>query len=371
MLIGIDASRAVAARRTGTESYAVFLIRALIELASDGSHAFRLYFNQPPEPGLFPEASHVEQQVMPFPRLWTHFRLARELKRRPPDIFFTPAHVIPFTYRGCSVATVHDLGYVHFPEAHARGQRAYLRLTTRTNGRLSKRVIADSTVTKQDLIQFYKLDAAKIDIVYPGVDPQLARVQDEARIHETCQKYGIEAPYLLYLGTLQPRKNLVRLVRAFIETDLPHQLVIAGKGGWLAEPILREVESLPLSMRRRVSLPGYIPEVDKAAIISGATAMLYPSLYEGFGFPVLEAQACGTAVLTGDNSSLPEVAGAGALLVDAQDQGALTNAMMRLATDSELRAELVSYGRENVRRFTWRDTAIQVLRSLTAAKQNC
>jgi hypothetical protein len=162
MIIGIDASRAVTKQRTGTEACAYFLIQSLIPLAINKGHQLRLYFNQPPPTGLFPQHALVEPVVIPFPRLWTHLRLAWELQQRPPDIFFTPAHVIPFTYHGRSVATVHDLGYHHFPEAHPRQQLRYLRWSTRHNGRRSHCVIADSQATKQDLIQFDGIDPIKI-----------------------------------------------------------------------------------------------------------------------------------------------------------------------------------------------------------------
>ncbi|MCZ7672878.1 MAG: glycosyltransferase [Chloroflexi bacterium] len=151
VIIGIDASRAVTAQRTGTEAYAYFLIHALILLAAPRNHTLRLYFNQPPPPGLFPDSPQVETAVLTQRRLWTHLRLARELHRNPPDVFFTPAHVIPYTYSNPSVATIHDLGYHHFPEAHPRRQLAYLRWSTRHNGRSATRLIADSQATKTDL----------------------------------------------------------------------------------------------------------------------------------------------------------------------------------------------------------------------------
>jgi hypothetical protein len=126
MLIGIDASRAIAHQRTGTEAYATFLIRALLPLAAERAHTCRLYFNEPPPIGLFPETAQSENVVISFARLWTHLRLAAELQRRPPDVFFTPAHVIPLKYDGRAAATVHDLGYHYFPEAHPKRQLAYL-----------------------------------------------------------------------------------------------------------------------------------------------------------------------------------------------------------------------------------------------------
>lgn len=368
MIIGIDASRATRAQRTGTEGYAYFLIHALIDLAGERGHQLRLYFNQPPQAELFPEADYVEQLVMPLPRLWTHVRLAWELHRRPPDVFFTPAHVIPFTYHHPSVATVHDLGYHHFPEAHTRQQLAYLRWSTRHNGRSARCVITDSLATQTDLHSFYKVPQNKIHVVYPGVDPGLQPVMDGSEIAAVLQKYGVTPPYLLYLSTLQPRKNLLRLIRAYVQSGVPHQLVIAGKRGWLAEPILDEIFHLDMATAKRIILPGFVPDADKGALLSGATALLYPSLYEGFGFPVLEAQVCGTAVLTANTSSLPEITGDdSAFLVDPLDTAAIADGIKQLATDATLRDKLAQRGLVNVQRFTWEKTAVQVLDVLEAA----
>ncbi len=367
MVIGLDASRAVTRQRTGTEAYAYFLIRALIPFAAQHGHQLRLYFNQPPPPDLFPQSPTVEQVVIPFPRLWTHVRLAWELQRRPPDLFFTPAHVIPFTYRGPAAATIHDLGYHHFPQAHPRRQLIYLRWSTRHNGRTAHKIIADSQATKDDLVKLDGIDPAKIEVVYPGIDPKLAEVKDGGQITAVLQKHNITPPYFLFLSTLQPRKNLVRLIRAYTASGVDYQLVLAGKKGWLSQPILDEINSQQPtvnSQQATIIAPGFVDDADKAALLSGATALLYPSMYEGFGFPVLEAQACGTAVLTANSSSLPEVAGDAALLVDPLDTNAIAAAIHKLAADPLLRHELVQKGFENVRRFTWGETAVCILNVL-------
>jgi glycosyltransferase involved in cell wall biosynthesis len=372
MILGIDASRAATGQRTGTEAYAYFLIRALISETGGSDHRLRLYFNQPPAAALFPEADHVERVIIPQRRLWTHLRLGRELRQRPPDLFFTPAHVIPLGYRGPSVATVHDLGYEYFPKAHPRRQLAYLRWSTRHNARAGRRIIADSNATRDDLVKFYGVDATQIDVVYPGIDPDLRRATNEPEIAAALGRYGIQPPYLLYLGTLQPRKNLVRLVEAFASSGLPadgYSLVLAGKPGWLAEPLLAAVGGQPSAVRDRIIFPGYIGETEKNLLLSGATALVFPSLHEGFGFPVLEAQACGTAVVCSNTSSLPEVAGEGAVLVDPLDAGAIAQAMQRVASDPELHASLIEAGYANLSRFSWSGAAARCLSVLDVAGQ--
>ena len=364
MLIGIDASRATTAHRTGTETYSLHLIRALISLGS--GHRFRLYTNGATD---VPGTSEVpgtwfEIRTIPFPRLWTHLRLSAEMLHRPPDVLFVPAHVLPLIHPRRSVATVHDVGYLFYPEAHPPADRRYLDWSTGWNARRSAAVLADSAATKADLVRAYGVDAAKVHVVYLGRDEALAPVRDPAELARVRARYGIGERYLLYVGTLQPRKNLARLVDAFTRLAgdpalTGVQLVLAGKPGWLADDLAPRVARLGLA--GRVLFPGYIADADLPALLSGALAFAFPSLYEGFGIPVLEAQSCGVPVMTSNNSSLPEVAGDAALLVDPHDVDAIAEAMRRLVTDDALRAELVRRGFENVKRFSWEKCARETL----------
>jgi len=369
MLIGIDASRATAARRTGTENYSLHLIRALLTLGR--RHTFRLYFNQPPAEGLFPPMA--SQQVMPFPRLWTHIRLSWEMVQQPPDLLFVPSHVLPLVHPRRSVVTVHDLGYHYYPEAHTLSQNLYLRASTRFNARAATRIIADSEATRQDLARHYGTPIEKVAVVYPGRDESLQKVTDAGRLAAVRQRYGLSEAYLLYVGTLHPRKNLVRLVQAFgallagpsappptLPSDL--QLVLAGQKGWLADEVERQIAKLGLT--DRVVLTGYLPDEDLPALLSGAAAFCFPSLYEGFGLPVLEAMACRVPVVCAHSSSLPEVAGDAALMVDPLSVEDLTTALARVLTDAELRRELVGRGLEQIQRFSWERCAAEVMQVL-------
>jgi glycosyltransferase involved in cell wall biosynthesis len=240
-----------------------------------------------------------------------------------------------------------------------------LRWSTNHNAQRSRRVLADSMATRDDLHKFYNVEPAKVTVVYPGIDEQLAPVEDSRVLARVQQKYGIAAPYLLYLGTLQPRKNLQRLIEAYVLSGATAQLVLAGKAGWLSEPILQEISALArragVSTAGKIRLTGYVAEEDKAALLSGALALLYPSLYEGFGFPILEAQVCRTPVLCGNNSSQPEVAANAALLVDARDTEEIAGGIRHLVDDDALRQALIARGTENVQRFDWRQSARQVL----------
>jgi glycosyltransferase involved in cell wall biosynthesis len=338
-----------------------------------------LYFNQPPAADLFvaresdqARAVDVTQRVIPFPRLWTHLRLGCEVALHPPDVLFVPAHVLPLWTRPPAVVTVHDLGYRHFPQAHPRRQRWYLDCSTRHNARVARVVIADSHATARDLVASYGVDPLKIVVVYPGPDPALAPVDDPQRLAAVKRRYGIRGDYLVHIGTLQPRKNLSRLVQAFAallsdSSAWPLQLVLAGKKGWLHADLFRQVRHL--SLEERVLFPGYVDDADKGALLSGALAYVLPSLYEGFGFPALEAQICETPLICAETTSLPEVAGDGALWVDPLDVDGWTRAMSRVARDAALRAALVARGRVNRKRFSWCATARAALAALETAAQ--
>ena len=363
LTIAIDASRTTSARRTGTENYALRLLTAL--LALETPHRYRLYFRDTPPPGLFPARPNVSLHVLPWPRLWTHTRFAAALWRARPDVTFVPAHTLPLWFPGAAVVTVHDLGYRHFPQAHPPFARRYLEWSTRHSAHRATYVLADSEATARDLAAYYHAPPEKVTVVYPGVDETLAPVTDPARLAAVRRRYGLPERYLLFLGTLQPRKNIARLVQGYArwraQTASPDvALVLAGQRGWLYDPAwTQSVDG--------VILTGYVDDTDIPALYSGALALVFPSLYEGFGFPVLEAMRCGTPVITSTTSSLPEVAGDAALLVDPHDVAAIARAIARIVDEPALREELRARGYAQTRRFTWRHAAERTLHTLEAA----
>ena len=345
MRLAIDASRTTVARVTGTEHYAVEMIRALIGL--NNTHDITLYFRDTPPPDLFPPSERVTQRVIPFSRAWTHLRFAAELWRDRPDLTWVPAHTLPLLFPGRAAVTVHDLGYKFFPLAHPLKQRLYLDGTTRYSAARASVVLADSQATADDLTRFYETSASKIRVVYPGVDAPT--ISDVAGVRK---KYGLPERYFLFLGTLQPRKNIGRIAAAYRSaklTDLT-ALVLAGGQGWLYDPAWTAGTD-------GVILPGYIDDADKGALYAGALALFFPSLYEGFGFPVLEAMHCGTPVICSNTSSLPELAGEAALLVNPFDVEAIAEAMRSIAKDEALRLSLREKGFVQARKFTWEAAA--------------
>lgn len=359
MQIAFDGSRLAVGQRTGTESYTTELVRALAQ--HDRRNSYTLYVNQIPA-ALPPLGTNWRVRAVPSPRMWTHTRLGPTLLAAQPDVAFIPAHVLPLTPPRRSVVTIHDLGYEYYPEAHTRAQRLYLRLSTRWSARHASHIIAISEATKRDLTRFTGIHADKITVVYHGVHPRFQPI-DAAESATVAAKYGLMSEYLLFISTIQPRKNLVRLIDAYAWAvrsypDLP-PLALAGKQGWLATQIERRAAEMGIA--KRVRFLGYVDDADLPALYSGATMYLLPSLYEGFGMTVLEAMACGTPVITSNVSSLPEVAGAAAILLDPTDTALLAQAIGGLWEDDARRADLRERGLRWATGWTWQRCAAQTL----------
>lgn len=365
MLIGIDASRTTVAQRTGTEAYSLHLIRRLVALRSE--HTFRLYFRDSPPSDLFPATTGVDVRVLRLPRLWTHVRLAWEVRRHPPDVLFVPAHALPLAHPKRSVVTVHDLGYLHFPRAHPTAQRLYLDWSTRYSARHARRVLADSRATRDDLVRHYRIPSEKIVVVYPGRDESLAPVADPRRLESVRARYRLPHRFLLHVGSLHPRKNLERLVEAFARVRQRHAdvgLVLAGRRGWQAESLMARVRQLGLVAA--VRFLEYVPQEDLGALYSAATLYVCPSLYEGFGLPPLEAMACGTPVICSNTSSLPEVVGEAARLISPTDSDAWAVACLDWLDDAEARRRASKLGLEQARKFSWDRCARETVAVLEA-----
>ena len=366
--IGIDASRVTAVRRTGTENYSLYLIRALLELNSEKAKktspdTLTLYFNTPPSVDLFPQVSNYELRVMPFARLWTHLRLSTEMVANPPDILFVPAHVLPIRHPRRSVVTIHDLGYLYYPETHPTLDRLYLKWSTAYNARCAMHIITDSYSTKNDIIQNLRVDPVKISVVYPGASEEFQPVSEPNKISGMRRKYGIDGEYLLYLGTLHPRKNVIRLIDAYTKLwqygRVKARLVLAGKKGWLPHEIFQRIKRA----KAPISLTGFFPPEDLSLLMSGATAFIMPSLYEGFGLPVLEAMRCGTPVIVAKASSLPEVVGDAGIQFDPLDVDDMAEAIYEVLNNDDLRHFLREKGLEQAKKFTW-DSAAEITLSL-------
>lgn len=258
-----------------------------------------------------------------------------------------------------TVMTVHDLIFERYPEHHTRRNRLFLKLAMPTFVRAADAVIAVSEHTKRDLMELYRCPAEKIHVIYEGIDDDF-NPASPAAVSALRRRYGIARPYLFMMGTLEPRKNHAAALHALARLKAngrPHQLVAAGGAGWLFEPVNALVQALGLA--DDVIFTGYVPQEDVPAFYTGADCVVMPSLYEGFGFPVLEAMACGTPVVCSDASSLPEVAGDAALLVPPTDDELLAANVERILTDGGLTTTLRDRGLRRAARFRWTSCAQQ------------
>lgn len=289
---------------------------------------------------------------------------------RRPDLLHATDFVLPPTRARHTLLTVHDLAFRFFPEAAMPGLQRYLNVVVPRSVARADGLIADSANTARDLNTEWGVPPHRISVVYGAIDPsRFHPVQDAATLDAVRSRYNLgRAPYILTLSRLEPRKNHVRLIEAFARArsaGLAHHLVIGGGKGWLYDEIFARVKALDLE--DTVHFTGFVADADLPALYSGAAIFAYPSLYEGFGLPVVEALACGLPVLAGDNSCLPEAGGPGALYVNALDVNAIAAGLIELAANVPLRSALRAAGLAHAARFTWERSARALLNVYTTA----
>jgi glycosyltransferase involved in cell wall biosynthesis len=289
----------------------------------------------------------------------------------PLDLFHATDFVLAPTRAKRTVLTVHDLAFHFFPDAAMPSLHHYLNVVVPRSVRRASYIVADSAHTALDLQRVWDVSPEKITVVQGATDhDRYFPITDQAQLNTVRACYGVgDAPYILAVSRIEPRKNFARLIRAFHQArhaaKLPHRLIIGGRKGWLYDEIFATVQSLGLE--QVVHFCGFVDEGDLPALYSGADFFAYPSLYEGFGLPIIEALACGTPVLTADNSCLPEAAGPGALYVNALDVESIAQGIVQLATDVALRHRLASAGRAYAQQFTWERSAMQLQQAYATA----
>lgn len=350
MKIGIDGSRAFIANRTGIEEYSYQVIKNLRNELANSRVILYIRKNQKID---FELPENWEVKKINWSRLWTQMGLALEMLFHPVDTLFIPAHTIPWIHPKNTIVTIHGLEYEICEQAYSFWERLYMRCSIKNSCRWAKEIIAVSENTKKDLKRLYAVSEEKMELVYEGYENNVeAKDLDE----------DIAKPYLFFIGRLEERKNILGIISAF-ETlkekyKISHKLVLAGKFGFGGDKIkLKSENSL---CKDEIILRGFISDEEKFGLLKNADAFLFPTFYEGFGIPILEAQSQGTPVVTSNISSMPEVTGESALLIDPKQPEEIAEAVQKILSNEDLKKDLVAKGLENVKRFSWDKCAREI-----------
>lgn len=359
MLIGIEAERANTQRLTGVEHYAKQLIISLSKI--DRQNKYVLYLRSAPSDWILRLPQNFNFKVMPFPIFWTQLRISWEMLWRPCDVLFIMASALPFIHPRNSVVTIHDLAWDFYPETFKPFQRFYLRVSTWHACKFARSIIAVSERTRKDIIAKYRLPSSKVNTIHLGFDPS-TEVAMEDNLEERDKIAKLPEKFILCLGTLQPRKNIIGLIDTFAdlkrEKKIEHSLVIAGGKGWLYEQILEKAKSFP-----DIIYFGYAN--DRFELLKRAAILVQPAFYEGFGLTILDAFAAAVPVACSATSCLPEVAGNAALYFDPKNIGEMKQSIYSLLSNLELRRDLIAKGAQRLKIFTWEKCGQKTLEVLT------
>lgn len=372
--ICIDGNEANVTKRVGSNEYAFQLLTALAAVLKDRADVhITVALATQPQRDLPKGSSRWKYVVFGPTQFWTQLALPIHLyfHKDEYDIFFTPGHYAPRWSSVPYISSVMDLAFLKYPKQFRRKDTLQLTNWTSYSVRRAQKIITISQFSKSEIVRLYKIPREKIAIAYPAVqDPEKLT---KGTVRKVLRKFHIETPYLLYVGTLQPRKNLEKLVDAYevvlqeqkasMHRDELPQLVLAGKAGWLTEHILQHIQVSPA--KKHITLTGYVSETEKQALLQDATAVVQVGLYEGFGIPVLEALKNEKPVVVSDTSSLPEVAGEAGIYVQADSVDSIAGGLRRaLSLNAKERAHIEKLSREHARQFDWQKSAEVVVETL-------
>lgn len=387
--IWIDGYEANVPQRLGSGQVAFELLKNIYEL--DQENNYTILLPGKPFPDLPKPRKNWQYKILRPAKLWTRLIIPAYyyLAKDKPDVILSPTHYIPRFIKAKMIPIIFDLSFLRFPTMFEKKDLYKLTNWTKFSAENATHIITISDSSKKDITKFYEISPDKITVAYPGYDEKLFKpVKDQERIKQILEKYHIEGDYIIYIGTIQPRKNLIRLIRAFRNVILSGRsssgasssfegsvlnpkslkLVIAGKirgkgkQGWMNEEILEE--SKKLEIEDRVIFTDFVPTEELPYLISGSQAFVLPSLWEGFGIPVVEAMACGVPVITSNVSSLPEATGDAGLLVNPQSETQIEQAIRLLTTDKKLHLKLSKKALEQAKKFSWKTMSEKVIKVL-------
>ncbi|CAN5202113.1 glycosyltransferase family 1 protein [soil metagenome] len=367
MKIGIDANEANVSNKVGISEYVYQLLLEFNNLA-DSQVKFDIYLKDNPRHDFPKSSGDWEYKVFGPKKMWTQFALPARLffKGNKPDVFFSPGHYAPRFAPVPSVISIMDLAFFHFPEYFTKKDLAQLKSWTGYSVKKAQAILTISAATKDDIIKLYGISEAKIHVIYPGIKQTVSLTPHIYPMQELQSKYGINKEYILFAGTLQPRKNIVRLIEAFSQLlqknkykDSQLQLVIVGKKGWQYESILDAPKKY--NVEDRVKFLNFIPDEELTLLYQNAICFAWPSLYEGFGLPILEAMKMNCPVITSNVSSMPEAGGDAALYVDPKDVNDITEKLDQVVSNPQLRKDMIEKGKKQIQKFSWKKTAEETL----------
>lgn len=364
MIIGIDASRSNIAQKTGTEYYSYEII---LRLVLNNDNNFRLYSKTPLD--YLKKKPNIENKVMRFPKLWSQIRLSWEIFNNPPDVLFEPAHTIPLLHGNKTVVTLHDVGFKYFPELYTPLERFYHNFSMTFSVKHATKIIAISQNTKKDLIKLYNANPNKITVIYHGYDKAKYKPLDSGvDVVQEIKKIG---KYIYFIGRLEAKKNIVNLIKAYgiLRQDdaIKHKLVLVGRPGYEFEKISDEIENLPSEIRKDVIMPGYVSDELAPMYLRAADLFVWPTYFEGFGMPVVEAMACHVPIVASNTTSTPEVLGDAGLMCAPDDFKTFSNNMKKVILDQKLRKDLVAKGQNRLHLFDWDKATKETLEVIKSA----
>ena len=383
MKIGIDASRAFLKKRTGIEEYSFQVIKYLRDELGDADVV--LYIRPDVNGAIrkFKLPKKWKIKKINYKRFWTQVGLSLEILLNPVDVLFIPAHTVPIIHpsgfilkflnflgrknkKFKTVVTIHGLEYEFLPRAYSFWERVYMRTVIKKSCQWADKIISVSKNTKKDLMRLYKIPEKKIKVIYEGYSFEDGNIDKKAKKGKTIlQKYQLNnCKYLLFLGRIEERKNLIRIIKSFEilkeKYSIKHKLLLAGGLGYGYDNIVKYIESSPY--REDVFLAGFVEEDEKREILKNTDVFLFPTLYEGFGLPIIEAQSLGVPIVASNNSSIPEVIGTKvkSFLVDPKKPEDIAETVYRILSNKKIRESLVKPGLENVKRFSWDNCAKEI-----------